>query len=150
MNHPRLWAATDALCWVARDILRKRQQGYPAAVEAGQLTRDAAAAGLRIAASIAADWTRAIELSPHFADFALQPLPEPLDERATSTQAERHKTLSDVLRHPSVKSDPPYAEIVEALLWWESANDRGELTIAQLNRVNAAFRSARSPARLAA
>lgn len=131
VTRPRLWDATDALCWVARDILRKRMHGYPAAVSAAKMTPVAAEAGLRIAAAIAADWTRAIEQSP-VPDFTPPPLPQPLDMRATATPAERLATIEAALAHPAVKSDPDYAQLVEALLWWERASLEGRAPIALL------------------
>lgn len=140
-DRPRLWDATDALCWIARDILRKRMVGYPAAVTAGKMTPIAAETGLRIASAIAADWTRAIELTPHFPDFTPPPLPQPLDIRAIATPAERIDTLRTALAHPAVQSDPDYAELVEALLWWEQAAKQGRATIALLNDINADMRT---------
>lgn len=143
-DRPRLWDATDALCWIARDILRKRMVGYPAAVSAGKMTPIAAETGLRTAAAIAADWTRAIELSSHFPDFTPQPLPQPLDMRAAATPAERIETLRTALAHPAVQSDPTYAELVDALLWWEHAAEQSRAPIALLNSINAAFRAAQA------
>ncbi len=137
-DRPRLWSATEALCWCARDILRKRQTGYPAAIEARQLTADAAAVGLRVAAAIASDWTRAIELSANFPEFTPQPLPEPLDRFAKASPTERVTALAAVTRHPAVKADPAYAEIVEALLWWEQAAFEGLIApIGLVNQINA-------------
>jgi hypothetical protein len=157
VTRPRLYDATDALAWVARDILRNRMTGYPAAVEARKMHPIAAEAGLRIAAAIAADWTIAIELSPHFGDSAFVahirdlPLPQPLDRAAIASPAERRKSLQDVLAHPRVAEDPAYAELVEALLWWEEAPLRGDMPIAQLNRINAELRArAQARQRLAA
>jgi hypothetical protein len=143
MNRPRLWDATDALCFVARDILRNRQEGYPAAVESGKLSPDASADGLRIAAAIAADWTIAIELSNHFPEFAPQELAAPLDFTAQATPAERIATLEAVRAHPGVTGRPDYAEIVEALLWWERAPERGAIPINALNRFNGGGRAER-------
>jgi hypothetical protein len=150
MTRPRLWDATDALCWIARDILRKRMAGYPAAVSSGKMAPIAAETGLRIASAIAADWTRAIEQSPHFPDFTPQPLPEPLDMRAIATPAERIDTLRNALAHPAVQSDRDYAELVEALLWWEQAEQQGRATIAQLNSINADWRARGSSIELVA
>jgi hypothetical protein len=147
MTRPRLWDCTEGLCWIARDILRKRMVGYPAAVTAGKMTPIAAETGLRIAAAIAADWTRAIELSP-VADFAPPPLPQPLDLLATATAAERIETLETAFAHPAVQSEPAYAELVEALLWWERAEDQGRTPIALLNRINADLRGNADAARL--
>jgi hypothetical protein len=161
-DRPRLWDATDALCWVARDILAKRMAGYPAAVEAKRLTPAEADAGLRIASAIAADWTRAIEVSPHFPEFTLQPLPvisggekpsplAPSEVEGRATPEERVATLNAALAHPAVQADPGYAELIEALLWRERAHERGETPIARLNAINAELRRrARGPERAAA
>ena len=144
-ERPRLWDATDALAWVARDILRNRQEGFPAAVAAGKLTPEQAATGLRIAAAIASDWTTAIEQSAHYADSAyvadMAARPLTLDRTAGATHAERHQALSSVLRHPKIAADPAYAELVEALIWWEEAPRCGRATIAQLNAINAECRA---------
>lgn len=138
---PRLWDATDALAWVARDILRNRLSGFPAAVAAGKLTAAQAETGIRIAAAIAIDWTAAIELSPHFADSPyvadMAATPLALDRTARASLAERQQAMKSVLHHPKVAADPAYAELVEALLWWEHAADRGRATVAQLNAINA-------------
>lgn len=149
MNRPRLWDATDAMCWIARDILRKRMSGYPAAVSGDKMTPAASETGLRIAAAIAADWTRAVEFSP-VPDFTPPPLPLPLDMHATATQAERIATLEAAAAHPSVQADPDYAELVEALLWWERAAEQGRTPIAMLNSINAELRARATALREAA
>lgn len=140
-ERPRIWACTDALAWAARDILAQRQLRYPELVDQQKLTAKAAATGIRIASAIAADWTEALELATiHYRDSefaaAIAAFPD-FDRSARATPLERHRMLADALAHPRVAGDRAYAELVEALLWWEGAPDRGDATRAQLNAINA-------------
>ncbi|MDX3885563.1 MAG: hypothetical protein QHC65_14170 [Sphingomonas sp.] len=147
-DRPRWAAEWHALATAAAHLHAQRAARYPAAIEKGAITADAAAVGIRIAAAIAADWRHVATLAPREAG------PE-------ASKAERIDTLTAALRQTRAKEgkageqlpklarryigDPgelatmndrgwfgagrplvtaylnaaEHAELIETLLWWE-------------------------------
>lgn len=109
------------LAHVAVYLHRQRAEQYPALVDAGALTPEAARAGLRIARAIAADW-RAIA--------RLEPEPDWLwdADRGGAYGFERRNTLTDMaIRAREIATADPsadrsdLADAIEALLASETA-----------------------------
>lgn len=111
---PRYAYESALLAMVAADIHAQRVAHYPAAVARGVLTLEQAAAGIRIAAAVEADWRRVM-------DPAL-----PRDRGASKT--EKIATLTTAAarsaelaaKQPDDWGRAEYAEFVQTLLWWES------------------------------
>jgi hypothetical protein len=109
---PRFAYAWPELARVAAHIRDQRAAGDGKVVETGKMTADQAAARLRIATAVAADWA---------AIAALQPMPEP-----TATDAEKVAMLDRAAAVTAGRVHPAQATMVAAA-GWTGEQPRGAL-----------------------
>ncbi|WP_031394110.1 hypothetical protein [Sphingomonas sp. STIS6.2] len=147
MMRPRFIYADAEMALVAEDVRRNRAEGDPGLVDAGKLTREAAANRLRISTAIAVDWKAyaAMELPPvdrttdaeKIADLkAVLAGAEKRRDQARAAMANEYGpsvdalslnelwTIHDSHDTRSLRVLPylrweSYAAAIEAMLWWQ-------------------------------
>ena len=115
---PRPLYALPCIGWAAWRLLREREQGYPARVEAGSMTQEAADASLATSRAIVAQWR-----------WALDPRLPPLPESFGADEAEMMEQVAQTLAWERKRADArpadlllrERADLAASLAWYQHA-----------------------------